>query len=66
MSVTADMIGNREALDGVYLEATLSSLLLLPLWHQHMLSQSSANKKSRQRAAHAFHFYFYFCIFFNE
>lgn len=30
MSVMADMIGNREALDGIYLEATLSSLLLLP------------------------------------
>lgn len=26
MSVMADMIGNREALDGIYLEATLSSL----------------------------------------
>lgn len=25
MSVMADMIGNREALDGIYLEATLSS-----------------------------------------
>lgn len=27
MCVMADMIGNREALDGIYLEATLSSLL---------------------------------------
>lgn len=26
MSVMADMTGNREALDGIYLEATLSSL----------------------------------------
>lgn len=26
MSVMADMIGNRKALDGIYLEATLSSL----------------------------------------
>lgn len=30
MSVMADMIGNREALDGIYLEATLSSLPISP------------------------------------
>lgn len=53
MCVMADMIGNREALDGIYLEATLSSLALLPRSHQQMLSGifcSTRRARARGRA----------------